>query len=67
MPKAGIAIDNWKLAIFERHLKNSGYKFKKTNGLAHDAMVLTVDTENLEALSIVVKAANDEAGKTGAN
>lgn len=63
--KAGIAIDNWKLPIFERHLKNNGYQFEKTPGLGPSAMVLTVVTENLDALAIVVKAAQDECTKTG--
>lgn len=66
MKKAGIAIDNWKLPIFERHLKQAGYLFKAVKGLTKDAMVLTVDTENLVALGEVVKAANTEAAQTGA-
>ena len=65
MTKAAIAIDNWKLPIFKRHLKNNGYEFKQANGLTKGAMVLTVVTENLEALAVVVEAANTEAAKTG--
>ena len=63
--KAAIAIDNWKLQIFERHLKNKGYVINTTNGLMKGVMVLSVETENLEALAHVVKAANTEAAKTG--
>lgn len=65
MLKAGIAIDNWKFPIFERHLKQNGYEFKQSNGLTQCTMLLTVVTENLEALAEVVKSANEEAAKTG--
>ena len=66
MPKAAVAIDNWKLPIFERHLQQAGYSFERTDGLTADAMILTVTTENLVALGEVVKAANTEATRTGA-
>jgi hypothetical protein len=63
--KAGIAIDNWKLSIFERRLTNAGFSFKKNGGLTADTMVLTVESNNLERLAEVVKAANGEAKLTG--
>lgn len=63
--KAGIAIDNWKFPIFERRLKQAGYSFERADGLTEEAMVLTVVTDNLEALGIVVQAANTEAAMTG--
>jgi hypothetical protein len=65
MSKAAIAIDKWKLHIFERHLKKHGYDFTQSGGLTKDTMFLSVETINLEAFAIVVKAANDEAAKTG--
>lgn len=65
MKKAGIAIDTWKLTIFERHLKQSGYSFKNEGEFTKGCIMLRVDTENLEALKTVVKAANTEAAKTG--
>lgn len=64
--KAGIAIDNWKFPIFERRLKQAGYSFERADGLTKDAMVLSVTTNNVEALGEVVKAANTEAAQTGA-
>lgn len=64
--KAGIAIDAWKLPIFERHLKQSGYAWTNAGPLTPDSLVLHVSTSNLQALAIVVKAANDEAAQTGA-
>lgn len=63
--KAAIAIDEWKLPIFERHLSQSCYKFDNNGMMTDSTMILSVHTDNLEALSIVVKAANDEAAKTG--
>lgn len=66
MLKAAIAIDEWKLPIFERHLAQSGYVYKKGPGVTLDTLFLTVETENMQALEIVVRAANAEAAQTGA-
>lgn len=63
--KAGIAIDDWKLPIFARHLQQSGYAFKNAGPLMDGTLLLQVDTTNLEALGVVVKAANTEAAMTG--
>lgn len=65
MKKAAIAIDSWKLSIFERHLSQYCYKFDNNGMLTDSTIILSVYTDNLEALAIVVKAANDEASKTG--
>lgn len=64
--KAAIAIDNWKLPIFERHLSQSGYSFENIGPLTPDTLILKVRTDNLEALGVVIKAANTEAAMTGA-
>jgi hypothetical protein len=63
--KAGIAIDTWKLPIFDRHLTKAGYAFKQGPGITADTLLLTVTTENIEALGFVVRAANTEAAMTG--
>lgn len=63
MSKAGIAIDRWKLPIFERHLSQAGYSFCHADLASCDAVLLTVETENLEALAAVVLAAQQEAAK----
>lgn len=63
--KAAIAIDDWKLPIFERHLTQSGYTFKNVGNLTADTLVLHVETPNMVALGEVVKAANTEAARTG--
>ena len=66
MKKAAIVIDDWKLQIFERHLQQSGYALENAGPFTTGSLVLRVDTENLEALGEVVKAANAEAALTGA-
>ena len=63
--KAGIAIDEWKLPIFERHLSQAGYTHVKGRGLTPGTLILTVVTENVTALQDVVRAANNEAARTG--
>jgi hypothetical protein len=63
MPKAAIAIDDWKLPIFERHLVGAGYEFEQHPGLTSDTLTLTVVTPSVEELEVVVRAANTEAQK----
>ena len=63
--KVAICIDDWKLPIFERHLKQSGYSFKNAGEITPGALVLTVETNNASALAEIVKAANTEAARTG--
>ena len=62
--KAGIAIDAWKLEIFERHLSQAGYAYEKSAGLTADTLMLCVETDNMIALEGVLRAANTEAAKT---
>ena len=59
--KAAIAIDEWKLPIFARHLSKAGHSYKKEPGVTKDTLLLTVETEDAKALEGVVRAANTEA------
>lgn len=59
--KAAIAIDDWKLTIFEQHLTQAGYSYVKHPGVTKNSLTLTVVTDDMDALQIVVKAANTEA------
>lgn len=61
--KAAIAIDTWKLPIFTRHLVGAGYEFKHAGSLVSGTLMLTVTTDDMPALAVVVKAANDEAAQ----
>lgn len=64
MQRAAIAIDEWKLPIFERHLKQAGYAFDNCGHLTAGTLILKVHTENLEALEVVVRAAQTECNET---
>lgn len=59
--KAGLAIDAWKLPIFERHLKRSGFAVESIAALMPEVLLLKIDTINPETLFEVLKAANNEA------
>jgi hypothetical protein len=63
--KAAVALDAWKLPIFERHLRTAGYAWEHAGALTDDALVLTVQTTNMQALAQVVLKANQEAARTG--
>lgn len=65
--KAGIAIDDWKLPIFDRHLTTSGYSYEKHPGLIEDTLTLTVETDDVKALEKVVRAANAESAARKGN
>lgn len=60
MKTAGIAIDNWKLPIFRRHLKGAGFEFTEHPGLTADAMILKVKTDLIAPLQRVIEAAQLE-------
>jgi hypothetical protein len=61
--RAAIAIDDWKLPIFERRLSQAGYAYEKGDGLTAGTLNLYVTTDNLIALETVVRAANTEAAR----
>lgn len=61
--RAGIAIDDWKLSIFERHLVTAGYEFEQGPGLTDKTLTIYVETDDVKALHKVVVAANTEAAK----
>lgn len=64
--KAGIAVDAWKLPIFERRLKAAGHTFTNHGELMPGVLLLRVDTDNGQALAQLCLAANTEAARTGA-
>lgn len=65
MTRAAIAIDDWKLPIFKRHLAQAGYAFEECPGLTDEMLLLKVQTDNLSALAVIVRAANTEAAGKG--
>lgn len=63
MKTVGVAIDNWKLPIFKRHLDAGGFQYTEHPGLNKDAMVLKVMTETISKLQPVIEAAQKECAK----
>jgi hypothetical protein len=59
--RIAIVIDNWKLSIFKHRLRGAGYVYEASTGLTPDTRNLYVETDDVEALGVVVKAANEEA------
>lgn len=66
MKKAAIAIDTWKLPIFSRILVAKGYHYTEGPGLSPGTLLLTVETDNMQALAQTVLACNKEAARQGA-
>ena len=63
MIKCGIAIDDWKLEIFEKHLTEAGYTFVKAAGLAPNVSILSVETGTPIELQKLLTVANSECAK----
>jgi hypothetical protein len=60
---AAVMIDDWKLAIFKRHLDDAGYKYEQMEGLTQGTILLRVKYEYVAALHTVVDAAQAECRK----
>lgn len=65
MKTAAFVIDDWKLPIFKRHLDQAGYAFENAGAFTAGTTILKVETDNLEALATVARAAAKEAAQTG--
>jgi hypothetical protein len=63
--RVGIAIEGWKLPVFDKHLTSSGYGYETNPGLSANTLLLIVITNSSEALAQVVRAANDECAAKG--
>ena len=61
--KVGIAIDEWKLAIFDRRLTQAGYAYSNAGRLTADTLLLKIETDNPIALEQVIRAAQAEAAQ----
>jgi len=61
MAKTAIAIDDWKLDIFDKALTDAGYTYVKNPGVTRDTLLLSVETDNIPRLAQVVKMANEKA------
>ncbi len=59
--EASVFIDDWKLAVFEKHLKDAGYMYTKEPGVTEDTLLLRVQVSTPTELKPLVEAANIEA------
>lgn len=62
MKTVGIAIDDWKLPVFKRHLDRAGYSYTEHTGLTKNTLLLKVKTEFVSDLQPIVEAAQKECG-----
>lgn len=63
--KAGIALDDWKLPVFRQRLTEAGYTYEDAGAPMPGLTMLTVHFTDQEALTKVVRAANEECARTG--
>lgn len=63
MKKAAIAIDKYKLKVFEDAFKRAGFKWKRHPGVTPDTLFLKVeyDDTTFDKLHKVVRATNEVA------
>lgn len=61
--KAGIAVDDWKLPIFRKRLKEAGYTYEDKGPITADSTLLMVETDNILALKKVLEDCQAECGK----
>jgi hypothetical protein len=64
MKTAGVVIDDWKLAIFRKHLDNAGFAYTQHPGITPDTITLKVKYWWVADLQPVVQAAYDECAKS---
>ena len=59
--KAGIAVDNYKLPVFRRRLKEAGYKYEDGGALTGDTTLLAVETDDILALKELLEKCQSES------
>ena len=60
MKTAAVAIDDWKLQTFKKHLDAAGYSWTVGPGVTHDTLILSVKFEWVRELKQIIEAANAE-------
>lgn len=58
--KAAIGVDDWKLPVFRKRLKEAGYDYKEVGALTADTTLLTVVTDDMIALQRVLEKCQAE-------
>lgn len=65
MMKAGIIVDDWKLAVFRKALTDAGYTYKDGGEVKPGLTLLTVQFTDQAALQKVLQEAADECKRRG--
>lgn len=63
--KFGIAIDDWKLPVFEKHLTDAGMKYEVGNGITAGCLTIYLFSDSQDRVVQIVKAANEAARAAG--
>jgi hypothetical protein len=58
----GIAVDNWKLPIYKKHLDSVGYTYTE-HKLPHDLTMIKVSCEFMDKMTDLIMAANKECAQ----
>jgi hypothetical protein len=58
--KAGIAVDNWKLPVFRKRLKEAGYEYLDGGALTGATTLLTVEMNDMLALKRLLERCQSE-------
>jgi hypothetical protein len=61
--KAAIALDDWKLPVFRKRLKEAGYTYTDAGGFLGSNTILHVETDDLLRLKGVIEACQAECRK----
>jgi hypothetical protein len=61
--KAGVAIEDWKLPIFKKHLDAAGYRYEEPASLTSGTLVLQVHYEWIHKLMPIIEAAQKECAE----
>lgn len=61
---AAVAIDDWKLPVFKRHLDAAGYAYTEHPGITRGTLLLRVKYAWVGRLKPIIQAANDECRTT---
>ena len=63
MKTAGVAIDDWKLDVFKRHLDAAGYQYEEPVELTPGTLILRVKYEWAHKLQPIIEAAQQECAR----
>lgn len=61
--RAGIVVDDWKLAVFRRRLEEAGYSYEDKGEFRPNITLLHVEFTDQEHLTRVLEEATDECNR----